>query len=91
MLLYACVGCALFVLSEGELKCLPIEQMQFVLCFLEVVLVFQPSVAVFYYFCLNAHAFFCVPLHSALSCSIFSVVHLWYILIVPAEAVFCFA
>ena len=46
MYLYTCVDCALFVLSEGELKCLPIVQMQFVFCFLEVVFVFQPSVAV---------------------------------------------
>ena len=47
MFLYACAGCALFALPEGELECLPIVQMQFVLCFLEVVLMFQPSVAMF--------------------------------------------
>ena len=47
MFLYACVGCALFVLYEGGLECLPIVQMQFVFWFLEVVLMFQPSVAVF--------------------------------------------
>ena len=35
------------VLSESELGCFPIVPMQFVFCFLEVVLVFQPSVAVF--------------------------------------------
>ena len=35
------------VLSEGELKCFPAVQMQFMFCFLEVVLVFQPSAAVF--------------------------------------------
>ena len=34
-------------LSEDELKCFPIDPMQFVFCFLEVVLMFQPSVAVF--------------------------------------------
>ena len=89
--LYACVDCALFVLSKGELKCFPIVPMQFVLCFLEVVLVFQPSVAMFYCFCLNRHAFLCVPLHSALSRSIFSVVYLLYKLIESAEAVLCFA
>ena len=61
-----------------------------VFCFLEVVLVFQPSTAAFYCFCLNAHAFLCVPLHSVLSCSIFSVVYLQYKLIESAEAVFCF-
>ena len=91
MFLYACVDCALFILSEGELKHFPIEQMQFVFCFLEVVLVFQLSVAMFYCFCLNPHAFLCVSLHSSLSCSIFSVVHLQYKLIESAEAVFCFA
>ena len=48
MFLYACVGCALFVLYEGGLECLPIvHKCNFVLCFLEVVLMFQPSVAVF--------------------------------------------
>ena len=84
-------GLCYSVLSEGELKCFLIVQKQFVLCFLEVVLVFQPSVAMFYCFCFDAHAFLCVPLHSALSRSIFSVVHLQYKLIESAEAVFCFA
>ena len=40
-------GLHLVYLSEGELKHFPIEQMQFVFCFLEVVLMFQPSVAMF--------------------------------------------
>ena len=83
-------GLRLVCLSEGELKHFPIEQMQFVFCFLEVVLVFQLGTAVFYCFCLNLHAFLCAPLHSALSRSIFSVVHLQYKLIESAEAVFCF-
>ena len=91
LFLYACVDCTLFALSKGELKCLPIVQKQFVFCFLEVVLMFQPSVAVFYCSCFNVHAFLCAPLHSALSCSIFSVVHLQYKLIESAEAVLCFA
>ena len=73
--LYLC-GLRLVCLSEGELKCLPIVQMQFVFCFLEVVLMFQPSVAVFYCFCFDVHAFLCVPSHSALSYSILSVVYL---------------
>ena len=75
---------------KGELECLPIVQKQFVFCFLEVVLMFQPSVAMFYCSCLNAHASLCVPLHSALSRIIFSVVYLQYKLIESAEAVFCF-
>ena len=84
-------GLRLVCLSEGELKHFPIEQMQFVFCFLEVVLVFQLSVAMFYCFCFDAHAFLCVSLHSALSRSIFGAVHLQYKLIESAEAVFCFA
>ena len=64
---------------------------QFMFCFLEVVLMFQPSVAVFYCFCFDVHAFLCVPSHSALSRIIFSVVYLQYKLIEPAEAVFWFA
>ena len=66
-------------------------KVQFVFCFLEVVLMFQPSVAMLYCFCLNPHAFLCVPLHSVLSRSIFSVVYLLYKLIESAGAVFCFA
>ena len=84
-------GLRLVCLSEGELKCFPIEQMQFVFCFLEVVLVFQLSVAVSYCSCFDAHAFLCDPLHFALSRSIFGAVHLLYKLIESAEAVFCFA
>ena len=84
-------GLRLVCLSEGELKHFPIEQMQFVFCFLEVVLVFQPSVAMFYCFCFNVHAFLCAPSHSALPCSIFSVMYLQCKLIESAEAVFCFA
>ena len=76
---------------KGELECLPIVQKQFVFCFLEVVLVFQSSVAMFYCSCLNAHASLCVPLHSALSRSIFGAVYLQCKLIESAEAVFCFA
>ena len=40
-------GLCLSVLSEGGLECLPIVQKQFVFCFLVVVLMFQPSVAMF--------------------------------------------
>ena len=91
MFLYACVSCALFVLSNDKLKCFPIVQMQFVFCFLEVVLVFQPSVAMFYCSCLNRHASLCDSLHSVLSRSIFSVVYLQCKLIESVGAVFCFA
>ena len=84
-------GLRLVCLSEGELKHFPIEQMQFVFCFLEVVLVFQLSVAMFYCFCFDTHAFLCDPLHFALSRSIFGVVHLQCKLIESAGAVFCFA
>ena len=77
------------VLSESEPECFPIVPMQFVFCFLEVVLVFQPSTAAFYCFCLNAHAFLCAPSHSALPCSIFSVMYLQCKLIESAEM--CFA
>ena len=38
-------GLCLVCLSEGGLECLPIVQKQFVFCFLEVVLMFQPSAA----------------------------------------------
>ena len=84
-------GLRLVCLSEGELKCFPIVQNKFVLCFLVVVLVFQPSVAMLYCFCFDTHAFLCDPLHFALSRSIFGAVHLQYKLIESAEAVFCFA
>ena len=84
-------GLHLVCLSEGELECFLIVPMQFVLCFLEVVLMFQPSVAMFYCSCLNAYASLCVSLHSALSRSIFSVVYLQYKLIESAEAVICVA
>ena len=84
-------GLCLVCLSEDELECLPIVQMQFVLCFLEVVLMFQSSVAMLYCLYFNVHAFLCAPSHSALSRSIFSVAHLQHKLIESAEAVLCFA
>ena len=40
-------GLHLVCLPEGELECFLIVPMQFMLCFLEVVLMFQPSVAIF--------------------------------------------
>ena len=90
MFLYACVGCVIvFYLKVNWSAC---QLTQCNLCFAFWKLFWcSTSVAMFYCFCLNVHAFLCVPLHSVLSRSIFSVVYLLYKLIVSAEDVFCFA
>ena len=47
MFLHACVGCAIALCLKVNWSACQLSQMQFVFCFLEVVLVFQSSVAMF--------------------------------------------